>query len=37
MINNQIILYKFIQIHSNLNWNFISYNYKLADNFIRKI
>ena len=37
MVNNQRILLKFIQIHSNLKWDYISYNYKLADNFIRKI
>ena len=37
VVNSQKILYKFIQIHSNLKCDYISYNYKLADNFIRKI
>ena len=36
MTNTQIILYKFIQIHNNLNWNYISDNYKLSENFIRE-
>ena len=36
MINNQIILYKFIQIHTNLNWFNISYQYILSENFIRE-
>ena len=36
MIDNQIILYKFIQTNNNVNWIYISYNYKLSENFIRK-
>ncbi len=36
MINNQIILLKFIQINTNVNWNYISENYKLSENFIKK-
>ena len=36
MINNQKILLKFIQIHSNLNWSSISYKYKLSENFIKE-
>ena len=37
MINNQIILFKFIQIHTNVNWHDISYKYILSENFIRKL
>ena len=36
MINNQIILFKFIQIHTNVNWYDVSYKYILSENFIRK-
>ena len=36
MVNNQKILLKFIQIHSNVNWDSISYNYKLSENLIRE-
>ena len=36
MINNQKILLKFIQIHSNVNWPSISFYYKLSENFIRE-
>ena len=36
MINNQIILFKFIQINNNLDWSSISYKYKLSENFIRE-
>ena len=36
MINNQIILLKFIQINTNVNWNYISFYYTLSENFIRE-
>ena len=36
MINNQIILFKFIEINDNVNWNHISIDYKLSENFIRE-
>ena len=36
MINNQIILLKFIQINNNVDWEYISYFYKLSENFIKK-
>ncbi len=36
MINNQIILYKFIQTNDNLDWQDISYYYILSENFIRE-
>ena len=36
MIDNQIILYKFIKINKNINWSSIPYNYKLSENFIRE-
>ena len=36
MINNQIILYKFIQTNNNVNWYSISSYYKLSENFIEK-
>ena len=36
IINNQIILFKFIQIHTNVNWYDVSYKYILSENFIRK-
>ena len=36
MINNQIILYKFIQINKNVDWLHISVYYKLSENFIRE-
>ena len=37
MIDNQIILYKFIQINNtNVNWADVSYKYKLSENLIRK-
>ncbi len=34
MIDNQIILYKFIKINKNINWSSIPYNYKLSEKFI---
>ena len=37
MINNQIILFKFIEINDNVNWNHISIDYKLSVNFIRDL
>ena len=36
MINNQKILFKFIQINKNINWYVISYRYKLSENFIHE-
>ena len=36
MINNQIILFKFIQTNNNVSWIDISYRYKLSENFIRE-
>ena len=36
MIDNQIILLKFIQTNKNVNWSSISYNYKLSENFIQE-
>ena len=36
MVNNQKILFKFIQIHSNLNWHHISEYQTLSENFIRE-
>ena len=36
MIDNQKILYKFIQTNDNVNWSIISYKYILSKNFIRK-
>ena len=36
MINNQIILFKFIQINTNIDWPTISYRYNLSSNFIEK-
>ena len=36
MINNQKILFKFIQINKNIDWDSISYNYKLSENLIRE-
>ena len=36
MGNNQKILLKFIKIHNNVNWDSISYNYKLSEKFIHK-
>ena len=36
MVDNQIILYKFIKINNNVDWYLISYRYKLSENFIRK-
>ena len=36
MVDNQKILLKFIQIHSNVNWYIISYRYKLSENFIKE-
>ena len=36
MINNQKILYKFIQPNKNVDCDYISYYYKLSENFIRK-
>ncbi len=35
MVDNQIILLKFIQTNKNVNFNYISYKYKLSENFIR--
>jgi len=34
MVNNQIILLKFIQTNKNVNWYIISYKYILSENFI---
>ena len=31
MIDNQTILYKFIQTNNNVNWPSISYKYKLSE------
>ena len=36
MVNNQIILFKFIQINKNVDWLYISVYYKLSENFIRE-
>ncbi len=36
MINNQKILFKFIQTNKNIDWYYISDNYKLSENFIHK-
>ena len=36
MIINQIILFKFIQIHINADWYNVSDKYTLSENFIRK-
>ena len=36
MINNQKILFKFIQTNNNVDWENISCYYKLSENFIRK-
>ncbi len=36
MIDNQKILYKFIRTNDNLDWEYISYFYKLSENFIKK-
>ncbi len=36
MINNQKILYKFIQTNKNINWTYISTFYILSENFIWK-
>ncbi len=36
MINNQIVLLKFIQTNKNVNWYVYIYNYKLSENFIKK-
>ena len=36
MINNQIILFKFIKTNKNIDWYYISGNYKLSENFIKK-
>ena len=37
MINNQKILYEFIQINNNVNWSYISYEYTLSKNFIKEL
>lgn len=34
MINNQKILYRFIQTNNNVDWENISCYYKLSENFI---
>jgi hypothetical protein len=36
MINNQKILFKFIQINENVDYIHISCSYKLSENFIRR-
>ena len=36
MIDNQIILLKFIQTNNNVNWDEISINQKLSESFIKK-
>ena len=36
MVDNQIILFKFIQTNNNVNWYRISYGYILSDNFVRE-
>ena len=36
MINNQIIVFKFIQNNKNVDWTDISIDYKLSENFIRE-
>ena len=36
MVNNQIILFKFIQTNDNVDWCSITYGYKLSENFIRE-
>ena len=36
MIDNQKILYKFIQTNDNVNWHIISHKYILSENFIRE-
>ena len=36
MINNQKILFKFIQINNNVNCDTMSYQYILSENFIRE-
>ena len=35
MINNQIILYKFIKTNDNVDWVSISHQYRLSENFIQ--
>ncbi len=37
MVDNQIILLKFIQTNKNVNWYIISYKYILSENFIHRI
>ena len=36
MVDNQIILFKFIQIHTNVSWYIISHTYILSEHFIRE-
>lgn len=36
MIDNKIILFKFIQTNKNVDWHYISDDYKLSENFIKK-
>ena len=36
MIDNQIILLKFIQTNNNVNWDEISINQKLSESFIKE-
>ena len=36
MVNNEIILYKFIKTNKNVDWYEIFYFYKLSENFIRE-
>ena len=36
MVNNQIILFKFIQINTNVNWYIISHTYILSEHFIKE-
>ena len=36
MVNNQIILFKFIQINDNVDLFEIPYNYKLSESFIKE-
>ena len=36
MINNQKILFKFIQINKNIDWYIVSSQYTLSENFIKE-
>ena len=36
MVDNQIILFKFIKTNDNVNWEDISFHYKLSEKFIKE-